>query len=218
MAQRAERASGRGARAGAEAAAEEGRNRRGRPRSPRADRAIAAATVELLATKGFAALRIEHVAERAGVGKTTVYRRWATKEQLVAAALAAFGDDFPLPDTGDTRADLVAALRYQLGLLTAGFGRLAATVLSEAPFNPVLAAALRAPTRRRRDLLAAILEAGIARGELRPGLDLDHAVDLLWGPIYYRFLVSLIEEDDEVGAECVEPVVDDVLHAFSAAR
>src|SRR5437870_5218075 len=126
-------------------AAADAARRRGRPRSPSADRAIAEATVELLASGGFASLKIERVAERAGVGKTTIYRRWPTKEQLVASALSEFADDFAVPDSGSSRDDVVVAIRYQLGVLTAGLGRVAGALLAEAAFRPVLAHALRTP-------------------------------------------------------------------------
>src|SRR5690349_25172745 len=88
-----------------------GAARRGRPRSQEADRAILTATVELLAERGLAAMSIEEVAARAGVGKTTIYRRWPSKGLL---ALDAFVDSFreeqPLPDTGTLRGDLLSAL------------------------------------------------------------------------------------------------------------
>src|SRR5690349_24183101 len=84
---------------------------RGRPRSAEADRAILTATVDLLAERGLAAMSIEEVAARAGVGNTTIYRRWPSKGLL---ALDAFVDSFreeqPLPDTGTLRGDLLSAL------------------------------------------------------------------------------------------------------------
>jgi AcrR family transcriptional regulator len=187
--------------------------RRGRPRSSSADRAIAEATIELLASRGFAGLRIERVAERAGVGKTTIYRRWPTKEQLVASALSEFVDEFAVPDSGSSRDDVVVALRYQLGVLTGGFGRVAGSLLSEAAFHPVLARALRGPTQQSRAMIAQILARAIERGELRPALDLGRTIDLLWGPVYYRFLLGLIEEE-AVPADYVENVVDDVWPAL----
>src|ERR1700739_1763967 len=84
---------------------------RGRPRSVEADRAILAATVDLLASRGLAAMSIEEIAARAGVGKATIYRRWPSKGLL---ALDAFVTEFraqqPLPDTGTLRGDMIAAL------------------------------------------------------------------------------------------------------------
>jgi AcrR family transcriptional regulator len=196
---------------------EAARRRRGRPRSPTADRAIAAATIELLASGGLSGLKIEHVAERAGVGKTTIYRRWPTKAQLVAGALEEFVEDFPVPDSGDTRDDVVTALGYQLGLLTAGLGRVAASVLSEAVFHPVLAGSLREPTRRNRELLGGLLARAQERGELHSGVDLELVVDLLWGPVYYRYLRSVID-GEPIAPDYVEAIVDAVWPAIAAER
>src|ERR1700759_5121608 len=116
---------------------------RGRPRSLSADQAIAAATVELLADSGFSGLKIERVANRAGVGKTTIYRRWPTKAELVVAALTLFDEDYGPPDTGDHFAATLAVLRRGLDHLKASFGRIEATLLAEAAFHPRLAGALR---------------------------------------------------------------------------
>src|SRR5690348_11593173 len=84
---------------------------RGRPRSQEADRAILTATVELLAERGLAAMSIEEVAARAGVGKTTIYRRWPSKGLLALDAfVVSFRAEQPLPGTGSLRGDLLAAL------------------------------------------------------------------------------------------------------------
>src|SRR5271168_3505369 len=84
---------------------------RGRPRSQVADRAILTAAAELLADRGLAAMSIEEVAARAGVGKTTIYRRWPSKGLLALDAfVTSFREEQPLPDTGTLRGDLLAAL------------------------------------------------------------------------------------------------------------
>src|ERR1017187_7822073 len=86
--------------------------RRGRPRSEEADRAILRAATELLAERGLHGLSIEEVASRAGVAKTTIYRRWHSRGTLALDAfLAEFKALQPLPDTGILRDDLLAALR-----------------------------------------------------------------------------------------------------------
>src|SRR6185437_11155783 len=77
---------------------------RGRPRSAEADRAILTATADLLAERGLAAMSIEEVAARAGVGKTTIYRRWPSKGLLALDAFViSFRAEQPLPDTGSLR-------------------------------------------------------------------------------------------------------------------
>src|SRR5437764_14075432 len=81
----------------------------GRPRSERADKAIVDATLDLLAEEGgVTGVSIEAVAARAGVGKTTIYRRWPNKEALIIDALAALKEPFPVPRGDSARDDLVA--------------------------------------------------------------------------------------------------------------
>src|SRR5260370_2635522 len=79
----------------------------GRPRSAQSHQAILKATLALFAEEGLAGLSIEAIAERAGVGKTTIYRRWSSKEDVIKDALTLFRGDHPLPDTGNIRDDLL---------------------------------------------------------------------------------------------------------------
>src|SRR3954462_7611437 len=103
--------------------------RKGRPRSSQADRAILDAFRELLTEHGFADLRLEHVAARAGVGKATLYRRWPSKEALAEQLLAALGGPhIEVAQTGDTREELAAAVVNPMRAVT------------ETPFGPVIRA------------------------------------------------------------------------------
>src|SRR6185369_5483706 len=87
--------------------------RPGRPRSADVDRAIIGATLDLLVDEGYNALTVEAVAARAGVGKTTVYRRWANKDELIADALSSVNDELmPMPTEGTVRERLVMVLEH----------------------------------------------------------------------------------------------------------
>ena len=97
-------------RAGAEGAPARGR---GRPRSEEAHRAIVEATLTLLDEGGYTALTIEAVAERAGVGKTTIYRRWPSKLELVVEAVGELRPPGPPDDTGSLAGDFAAFARGQ---------------------------------------------------------------------------------------------------------
>src|SRR5437899_12567871 len=79
----------------------------GRPRSVQSHQAILEATLEIFAEEGLQGLSIEAIAERAGVGKTTIYRRWSSKEDVIKDALDLFRGEHPLPDTGNIRDDLL---------------------------------------------------------------------------------------------------------------
>jgi AcrR family transcriptional regulator len=165
--------------------------RPGRPRSERAHREILDATRALITEGGFAELRLEHVAARAGVGKTTIYRHWPSKEALVLELLMALASPFlEIPDLGDTRRELRAAVGNAVrGLTKSEFGPVMRAVLGQLATNP----ALREPFREtvvqaRRREIAGVVRRGVHRGDLRPGTDPHLATELLIGPVYYRLV------------------------------
>ena len=109
---------------------------RGRPRSAEADRAILAATADLLAERGLAAMSIEEVAARAGVGKTTIYRRWPSKGLLALDAFViSFRAEQPQPDTGSLRGDLLSALHAWVRAVTQTAMRVVREVSGAHGFN-----------------------------------------------------------------------------------
>src|SRR5512142_1481611 len=115
-----------------------GAAQRGRPRSAEADRAILTATADLLAERGLAAMSIEEVAARAGVGKTTIYRRWPSKGLLALDAFViSFRAEQPLPDTGSLRGDLLSALRAWVRATTqTPMGPMLTGLIAEAQHDP----------------------------------------------------------------------------------
>jgi AcrR family transcriptional regulator len=165
--------------------------RRGRPRSRRAEQAILNATRDILAEHGLGAMTIEEVADRAGVGKATVYRRWPNKAAL---AFDAFVEDYlagiPIRDTGTLRGDLLASARDWIRLVTrTPSGRTLAELLAESLTNPALADAWRdVVLHRMRDDRRAIVSRAIARGEIPAGADPDLIFDLFYGALYHRFI------------------------------
>jgi AcrR family transcriptional regulator len=165
----------------------------GRPRSPAADEAILAATLELLAEEGYRALSVERVRERAGVGKATIYRRYASKEELVRAAIRHLHYDLPLPaDSGSLLGDFAALARSATegASVTGAFTlmpRLLADVANDRDMHALFAENLVEPRRR---IVREILRRAIARGEVRADVDVDLAVDLLVGPVIYRIIIT----------------------------
>lgn len=165
--------------------------RRGRPRSRRAEQAILTATRELLAQHGLGALTVEEVADRAGVGKATIYRRWPNKAAL---AFDAFVEDYlagiPVRDTGTLRGDLLASARDWIRLVTrTPSGRTLAWLLAESLTDPDLAGAWRELVlHRMRDDRRAIVSRAVARGEIPAGTDPDLILDLFYGALYHRFI------------------------------
>ena len=187
---------------------------RGRPRSDQAHRAILDATCELIVESGFANLRLEHVAARAGVGKATIYRRWASKEDLALELLLELAaPHLAVVETGDTREELVAAVRNVVRALTeTPFGPVMRALLSQIAINPALGDPFRATVvQARRDEIAGVIARGVARGDLRPDADAILATELLVGPAYFRLMFG-----GEIGEELADEVVDTVLRGFRA--
>lgn len=182
-----------------ERAGTEAMRRRGRPRSDSAARRIREAFREELMARGFAALRLEHVAARAGVGKATIYRHWGTKQALALDVLMELAaPHIVVPDMGDTRAELLATVSHPLHAITrTDFGPVMRALLSQIAIDPRLGDPFRASVvRARRDEVTRVILRGIARGDLHPGIDLDVATELLVGPTYFRLVFGGTLDDD----------------------
>jgi AcrR family transcriptional regulator len=183
---------------------------RGRPRSSHADRAILAAAVELLGERGLAAMSIEEVAARAGVGKATIYRRWPSKGLLALDAfVVSFRAEQPLPDTGSLRGDLLSALRSWVRAVTeTPAGRLLASLIGEAQHNPELHAAWRdrvlEPLRAQHRIM---LSRAASRGEISPSADVEVVLDLFFGAAQHRLLLGHLPMTEEFIVSVVDVIL-----------
>lgn len=185
--------------------------------SGRAERVVAAvltATHEELGRVGYGALRVDDVAARSGVNKTTIYRRWPTKAELVSAALRAANEDQGLIDTGTLRGDLFAALMRTVRTCQTSTGRGVLRMLQMERADPEVESITRSLRERRRKSNRALLERGIARGELPAGVSIELILDLLFGPIYSR----LIHRGEDVSEEYAAATVDTVLAGARAGE
>src|SRR5712691_3758183 len=188
----------------------------GRPREARADRMILAATLELIAELGVRDFRMDDVADRAGVGKGAIYRRYRSKDELVAAAVAALVSDITIPDTGSTRGDLLALMRDAVEVYTdptaAG---VIPSLVGAMRQQPELAHAVRDGfLSRRREALREVLERGVARGDLRADLDYELALDVLGGALFYRLLIT----GGPINEQLAEGVAELILRGFAPVR
>ncbi|MGH3674245.1 MAG: TetR/AcrR family transcriptional regulator [Mycobacterium sp.] len=169
---------------------------RGRPRDPALDSAILTAAIGLFVAHGIAAMSIEQVAKRAGVGKPTVYRRWKTKERLVADAIEAHvGTDLHWP-TRDEIAAISPQVLVRRNIAAAArtaaepqFRALVAQIYGSAVTHPLLMQTYWDHyIRPRRALVIAMLERARADGDVASDADLDVLVDMLAGAVTYRVL------------------------------
>lgn len=145
------------------------------------------------ARSGYGALSLEAVALRARVGKAALYRRWPSKLAFVSDALGRVGVEItPVPDTGSLEGDVMAFLMTLRRLLRHPLvRRIVADLHAEMARSPALAAAVRDHVQTtRRERAAAMLRRSMARGELRPDLDLELAIDLMAAAAYWRIVVT----------------------------
>ena len=174
-------------------------------------------TLDQLARRGYAALNIDEVARSAGVNKTTVYRRWATKGELVVAAVVACKESQPrFVPTGVLRDDLLALLRDKARAIATPRQRAMSAALNT--LEPSISAALLKELRRRRFTVPRdVVEAAIARVISLPrriGLP-DPAPA---APIFYRSLVLQETVPDELIVQTVDTVLAGARHAGNTAR
>jgi AcrR family transcriptional regulator len=167
--------------------------RGGRQRSSETEQVILQVTRELLVECGVQGLTIEKVAARAGVAKTTIYRRWRDKDELALAVVLDMVEQVvKLPELGDTRAELLAFVNAAVEVLGSTLmGRVMQGLVSDLATDPELAQAFRERVVSVRDgEVERLVQRGIARGDLRPDTNPETAHELLIGPVYYRLLLS----------------------------
>lgn len=160
-------------------------------RTARVRELVLAATLDELAACGYAALRVESVAERAGVNKTTIYRRWGSKSRLVAAAvITAQGEMVPVPDTGSLRTDVFTLLsEVRNALRTPWVSALASEIGPRRTSEDDVHLVLDQLWPERFRLSRQVFERAIARGELPAEADPDLLLEALSGPLYFRWLM-----------------------------
>src|SRR5580658_7360253 len=188
--------------------------RSGRPRSERVHQAILTAARELLMEEGFAAMRLEHVAARAGVGKATIYRRWSSKQALAQDLLSQLAaPHIAVADTDNTHDELLAVVANPMRAVTeTDFGPVIKAMLSQIASNPTIGDPFRATVvGARRAEVARVIERGIARGDLRKDADVALATELLVGPVYFRLMFGGV-----LDFAFAEQVVDSVMRGYGA--
>ena len=176
----------------------------------RTEALVMTAVTELLSEVGYRQVSVDLIAERSGVGRATIYRRWKNVPTLAVAAFeAALGPDLPAPDHGDVRTDLVHLYRrFRKILLGSHWGELLPSLIEANKNDPAFSGMLERLDRGRRTNSMAILKRAQARGELRKDANLEWMVDALSGLFFYRFLIT----GGKLGERgLVEWIVDSIL-------
>jgi AcrR family transcriptional regulator len=187
--------------------------RRGRPPSPGVDERILDAALAMLADGGYVGFRLDALAARAGVAKTTILRRWPSKAAVTAAAVERLAlQTVDLPESGTLRGDLHALLTSAVSAFTHGDGRFVPRLMRESGHHPEIADLLQTVIHTRRLAYRRVLGRAIARHELDPDVDQDLIIDLLIGPIWTRLLITR----DPITPALVEQIVDALTRAFPA--
>lgn len=166
---------------------------------------VLAATLEEFAEHGWDGLHIDQVAQRANVNKTTIYRRWPTKLELLRAALLCRAELAPEPpDTGALRTDLVALLSHRMEQIQTPMGMGVARAILLGGSSPSLMS-IRESVRERKPVVPdVVIDRAIARGEIPPGVDRALFRELLIGPLQTRLFLR----NERVDTAFIERVVD----------
>jgi AcrR family transcriptional regulator len=190
--------------------------RPGRPRDPAVKEAILAAAADLIAAGGFGAVTIEAVARRSGAGKPTIYRYWPNREALAMAALMAGAQ--PKTDvrpSGSALDDLRRHLRRATDAFASPRGRNAALMVASADPSSELAKAFRNQVMlKSREEGRAIVERARDAGEVRADLDVETALDMIYGAIFYRLLIGHAPADAAFAAK----LIDEAMKGFRRGR
>lgn len=166
----------------------------GRPQDPDADQRILEAAIKLLSEQGFTRMSIEAVAAESGVAKTTIYRRFADKVDLVSAALNKYLAQMDPVELGSARKELVVHLQHNRERIDPA---IPGSLLAEEEANPRLLEVFREQVIHPRfAMIRETLERGIERGELRAGLDADVVTQLLVGAFFAHYLHRGRPDDD----------------------
>jgi AcrR family transcriptional regulator len=180
----------------------------GRPLSIETGQAIVAASEALLVESGYSGLSIERVAQRAGVTRQTIYRRWTSKIDLVAAVLAQRDESEPegIPDTGKVRDDL-AVLAHRFAIRQRPGPPFLQSLVVEAQYDEKLAEIVDAYLGSRREQAGTVIRRARDRGELRTDIDVEALADLFYGFAWYRRLIKRTTIDDSGYARVIDTLL-----------
>jgi AcrR family transcriptional regulator len=166
------------------------------------------AAAALLAERGYAGFTMDALVERTGVSKTTMYKHWPSRVELVAATVRAMVSDVAVPDSGDLREDLAVLARDSLDAYKGALWPGLASVMEAAGHDPGLRQAMRSVPAARFSAVRTVLERAAARGQLRAGVDLDIAVTILVGAFFFRLRTTDLQQVKNEVPAILDAVLD----------
>jgi AcrR family transcriptional regulator len=186
--------------------------KRGRPRNVETQKSILSASYDLLLENGFGVVTVDKIAERANVSKATIYKWWPNKAAVVMDGfLSAASARLPLPDTGSVFNNVLIHATNLSRFLTSREGKIIAELIGEGQSDLGLAEAYRTRYFRPRRLEARhLLELGVQGGQLKEDLDIELSIDLIYGPIFYRLLLTGDKLDDSYVQNLVTTVFEGI--------
>jgi AcrR family transcriptional regulator len=171
----------------------------------------------ILREGGYRTLSIKAIATHAGVPRTSIYRRWPSKQHLVADAVVSEMGEHPAPDTGSTRGDLLAVVKSLLRAFSGPLGFALPALVSDMAKDSELAIVIRAQVLdvRRQSMRQALNRAKL-RGDVAHSLDTELLLDMLTGPFYFRTLFGHARIDRRMANRIVEYVLNAARHGHSS--
>ncbi|SDO25769.1 TetR/AcrR family transcriptional regulator [Actinacidiphila guanduensis] len=182
-------------------------------RSARVRAAVLDATAALLAEGGLPAATVDAINARSGVSKATIYKHWANRTAVAIDAFAAMmAETVPLPDTGSARGDLTEQARRVAAFYASPAGRIFAQLLAQTSSDPLAARLLRERfLNGRQEAVRVLWQRGLDRGQVRPDIDPQVAIDVLFGPIVFRMLTGHAPIDPPQAAQIAEAALTSLL-------
>ncbi len=185
------------------------------PRQPNSSpEEILAIAVDLIAQHDISGMTVDKVAERSGVSKATIYRRWPNREALIFEAITFMHHPGGDPDTGDLREDLAILLKELVAFLNRpNGGKVFAAFMNASMRNPALAKLQQTISKGARAGYEKVIARAIKRGDLPEDVNVRLMVEILISPFIYRVVDNSVARPSDI-----LPVVDVALAAFSPKK
>jgi AcrR family transcriptional regulator len=179
------------------------------PRVIRTHTKVLSAAIDLLAERGYSDFSIDAIVRRTGVAKTTLYRHWPSRADLLVAVIKELEGGGPLPDTGSVRQDLLEFFAGRVRISqTQRWERSMPALVEAAAHDSELADIVAALTTQSLEQISALMRQGQDRGELRGDIDVDLAASVVMGPFVFRRLLL----NRSPASRQVSTVIDMILH------